>query len=97
MNNTIILKKGTRNLTNAEYKSFKNGDAIYGLNADPEELKRWNIADKAEAQKELSRNRCSYWRGREDWQIEEYALEYCECNEDGEFISGSDYDLAEEE
>ena len=97
MNNTIILKKGTRNLTNKEHKNFQKGDAVYGLNVEPEELKRWNIADKSEALKELSKHRCSYRRGCEDWQIEEFALEYCECNENGEFISGSDYDLAEEE
>ena len=28
---------------------------------------------------------------------EEYALEYFECNDDGEFVIGSDYDLAEKE
>lgn len=29
-------------------------------------------------------------------EVEEYAIEYCECDEDGEFLSGSDYNLAEE-
>lgn len=28
--------------------------------------------------------------------VTEYALEYCECDEDGEFIQGADFDLAEE-
>lgn len=29
--------------------------------------------------------------------VEEYALEYCDTNTDGEFVNGSDYDLAERE
>lgn len=28
--------------------------------------------------------------------VEEYALEYCETDQDGEFVEGSDYDLAPE-
>lgn len=33
------------------------------------------------------------YKNKED---REYALEYCECDEDGEFIQGADFDLAEE-
>lgn len=97
MNNTIILLKGETRMEPRYYKNFEKGNTIFGLNSEPEELKRWSINDKEEAQKELSKYKCSYKKGRELYYIEEYALEYCDCNEDGEVISGSDYDLAEEE
>ncbi len=96
MNNTIILKKGYARLTNNEYKGFSKGDTIWGVDRDPEEVKRWSIEDKEEAEKELAKYRCTY-SGGNVWDIEEYALEYCECDEEGEFIEGSDYSLAEEE
>lgn len=94
MFNTIILKRGYRKLSSSEYKKFCKGDTIFGLSSEPEELKRWSMDDKTEAQKELAKYRCTY-SGGNVWDIEEYALEYCECDEDGEFIQGSDYDLAE--
>ncbi len=94
--NTIILKKGETRLSDKKYKDFEKGDTIWGLNADPEELKRWNIKDKEQAEAELAKYRCSYRRSTELWFVEEYALEYCECDEDGGFIQGSDYGLAEE-
>lgn len=36
-------------------------------------------------------------KGIELTYIDEWALEYCECDEDGEFVEGSDYDMADEE
>lgn len=95
MNNTIILKKGYARLTESEYKKFEKGDTIWGIDREPEEIKRWNIEDEAEAKAELAKHKCTY-DGGNVWDIEEYALEYCECDEDGEFIQGSDFDLAEE-
>lgn len=94
--NTIILKKGQTYLTEKEYNNFQKGDTIWGDGRDPEELKRWSIEDKEQAKEELAKHRCTYIGGN-GWQIEEYALEYCDCDSEGEFISGSDYDLAEEE
>lgn len=96
MNNTIILLKGTETLTKMEYRRFEKGDTIWGLDQEPEELKRWNIEEKAAAVEELNRYRCEYRQLRELVDITEYALEYCECDEDGEFVQGADYDLAEE-
>lgn len=93
MNNTIILKRGYATLTNSEYKKFNKGDTIYGIDSEPEEIKRWNMEQKAQALVELNDYRCTY-SGGNVWNIEEYALEYCECDEDGEFVEGSDYDLA---
>lgn len=95
--NTIRLMHGELTLTNAEYKRFEKGDSIWGYDTDPEIVKTWNIEQKSEAKAELAEHRCSY-RGNEHLHyIEEYALEYCLCDEDGEFIEGSDFDLAEEE
>lgn len=97
MYNTIILKRGEAGLVNAtEMKRFDKGDTIWSIDREPEEVKRWSIEQKDEAEAELTRHRCSYCdNGHMTW-IEEYALEYCECDENGKFIQGSDYDLAEE-
>lgn len=98
MNNTIILLKGEAGLTNAtEMKRFEKGGTIWGNDSNPEEIKRWSIDQEAEARAELAKHHCSYQsNGHMTW-VEEYALEYCECDEDGEFIQGSDFDLAEDE
>lgn len=91
--NTIILKKGEYALTRSEYKKFQKGDSIL---YDPEELKRWNIDDKEEALQELAKYRCTYKKGIELYFVEEYALEFCECDSDGEFVCGSDFEYAAE-
>lgn len=99
MNNTIILKEGYAFLTKNEYKEFSKGDTICGADRNPKELKRWNIADEAEAKEELKKYRCEYYEQKSSgsMSIKEYALEYCECDEDGEFMFGSDFDFADEE
>ena len=95
MFNTIILKKGYERLTESEFTHFENGDTIWGTDQFPEEIKRWSIEQEEEAREELAKHKCSYVQYGGFWQIEEYALEYCERDEDGEFIEGSDYCLAE--
>ncbi len=95
--NTIILLHGTASLTDSEYKEFDKGDTIWACPVEPEEIGRWNISDEAAAKEELTKYRCSYYhRNHNCWDIEEYALEYCRCDKDGEFLDGSDFDLAEE-
>ena len=94
MNNTIILQKGTAKLTNQEFKTFVAGGTIWGESAAPEEVKRWNIDQEQEAKEELTKYRCDYYHGGVV-DITEYAIEYCECDKDGEFLSGTDYDLAQ--
>lgn len=94
--NTIILLKGKRYLTNQEYKKFKKGDTIWGVDNNSEVLKRWNITQKDEALEELKKYKCIYDTEGNNNLIEEYALEFFEADEDGEFIQGSDYELAEE-
>lgn len=96
MNNTIILKKGYELLGKKEYEKFEKGNTIYGDGSDPEEIKRWPIEEKDEALDELKKYRCEYRKLREAIDITEYALEFCRCDEDGEFIDGSDYEFAEE-
>lgn len=98
MNNAIILQRGEASLTNGEYKKFDKGDTIWGVDSEPVELKRWNVEQEAEAKAELAKYKCTYSNssGGNVWDIEEYALEYCECDEHGEFLQGSDYNLAED-
>ena len=92
MMNTIILLHNDAILTNTELKKFKKGDLIWGDDQNPEPLKTWSIEDEDDALEELKRHNCSY----DDNMIEEWALEYCETNEDGEFIEGSDFKFAKE-
>lgn len=94
MNNTIILKKAECRLTIQEFSSFDRGDAIYGNHCNPEELQRWNIEEEKEAYQRFKQFNCSYQQRFNYWNICEFALEFCECDEDGDFISGGDYDLA---
>lgn len=96
MNNTIILLTDDVLLTRNEYKGFEKGDLIVGIDSDPKELKRWNIADEEEAKKELAKYRCEYKDSGSCYSVKEFALMYCECDEDGEFVEGADYDMAEE-
>lgn len=94
--NTIILRHSERRLTNEEFKKFKKGDLIYGVDSDAEELKRWPMADENAAIEELNKYNCSYKKDGCLYNVEEYALEYCNCDEDGEFLTGSDFDFAPE-
>lgn len=95
--NTIRLIKGTETLTSREYKKFTPGDTIWGIDSEWEELARWNIDDEKRAQEELKKYKCCYNQSGETWDIVEYALEYFEGDEEGEFISGSDYYIANKE
>jgi hypothetical protein len=97
MFNTIILLHGESRLNHFEKKRFQKGDTILGDCSDPEELKRWSIDQEDEARAELTKHKCTYEQGIALFDVEEYALEYCECDEDGEFVEGSNYDFAEEE
>lgn len=96
MLNTILLKEGYARLTKDEYSKFEKGDTIWGNNADPQTIAKWSLDDKDAARAELAKRRCSYNEGECLVTITEFALEYCEFDEDGEWASGSDFDLAEE-
>lgn len=95
--NTIKLLKGEGQYQRKVFEeNFANGDTILGDNCEPTELARWAIEDKAEAEAALAKYSCKYDYGelQNTYYALEYALEYCECGEDGEFNSGSDYELA---
>ena len=102
-NNTVRLIRGEGRFTKDEWKKFKKGELVVGFEGceyAPEELGRWSIDQADEARAALAKVRCYYsapesggWLGY----AEEYALEWFAADEDGEFVSGSDYDLAEEE
>lgn len=94
MQNTIILVKGYARLNSSEHKDFRPGDTIWEEGSNPEEIERWSITDEDAAIEALAGYRCRYAQGQ-PWEIEEYALEYCECDDNGDFVSGSDYRLAE--
>ena len=95
MLNMVRLLKGEFRATNEEMKKFQKGDTIWGNDTNPEELKRWSIEKKEEAKKELAALRCRYARYNEHLtDVEEYALEYFKADESGEFVEGSDFDLA---
>lgn len=94
MTNTIILRHGFGEITD-------KGDTIWGIDSDAQEVKRWDISDTEAARHELSLHKCQYREettshGSKVLQADEWALEYCECDEDGDFVQGSDFDLAEE-
>lgn len=94
----IRLVKGYARLTNSEYSKFEKGDTIWGDGSSPEELNRWMAEDEAEALKALEAIKCSYSNYNSQLvEVMEYALEYFTADEDGEFVEGSDYQMADEE
>ena len=97
MHNTILLLKGEETILKKDFKNFNPGDTIFGNNAEPIELARWVVEDEEEAKAALAEHYCtiSYGELQKSYFVEEYALEYCTYNEDGDFVEGSDYDLAE--
>lgn len=91
--NTIVLHNGRGEVT-------AKGDTIWGADSEPREVKRWHISEEAAAKAELAKHKCEYWAtsgvvGR-IVMGDEWALEYCECDEDGEWDQGSDFWLADE-
>lgn len=92
--NTIILRHGRSEITN-------KGESIFGVDSDAQEVKRWPIEQKADALAELAEHRCTYrelttFIGSTVLQADEWALEFCACDEDGDYVGGSDYELAAE-
>ena len=99
MYHTIRLLKGEGLYPRKAFEeNFSQGDTIFGDNCEPIELARWNIEDKEEAEATLAKYQCEYNYGelQNTYYVTEYGLEYCDCDEDGELVHGSDFDLAEE-
>lgn len=99
MYNAILLLKGEDRFARSEWNKVdeKEGSTIWQDGANPQELKRWGMEQKKEALEEFEKCKCQYVEPTGDFPgyIKEFALEYCECDDDGEFVQGSDYDLAE--
>lgn len=95
MYNTIILLHGTGEIT-------EKGDAIFGIDSNAREIRRWPISQKSDALAALAQHHCRYhmtrtFTGSTVVQADEWAIQYCECDDDGDYIDGADYDLAAEQ
>lgn len=100
--NTVRLLRGEAFLKESEYQKFKKGDTIWGNDSDPDILNVWNISEDKEANIQKAKDtlasyQCSYRKTIEGYAIYEYALEYYDSDEDGDFLDGADFDLAEEQ
>lgn len=94
MNVSRLLKSEAR-LTSEELKGFEKGDLITGNDVNPEELKRWTGEGcREKALEELKKFNSSYYMGEQFVDVTEYAVETYEADESGEFLDGSDYDIA---
>lgn len=99
MYNTIRLLKGEERVPRRFFENgFSKGDTIFGDDCEPVEIARWKAEDKEEAEAALAKYKCEYNYGelQNTYYVTEYALEYCDCGEDGEWEAGSDFDLTEE-
>ena len=67
-------------------------NALFGNNSDPVEIARFDNNDDAMA--ELRKHKCEIWESGSVWRVSGYAVEAFEADDDGEFLSGSDYDMA---
>ena len=94
--NTIILLGNVASLTKAEWSKFNEGDLILGNDTDPDELMRGDIKQEQEAKAELAKYTCCYVQDSNPSLVfvEEYALMYCDTDDDGEFIEGADFVFA---
>lgn len=89
------LLKSEARLTKEELKGFEKGDLITGNDVNTEELKRWTGEGcREKAIEELKKFNSSYYMGEQLTDVAEYAVETYEADESGEFLDGSDYDIA---
>lgn len=93
--NTIILKHCESNYSANDVRRGKvsQGDSFIDQ-YDIGEVKRWSIDDEAAALAELAKHKCTYsYKNGTVW-ADEWALEFFEADEDGEFVMGSDEEYA---
>ena len=97
MYNTIRLLKGRAYLTDNEFEKFDKFDTILGNNSMPTELARWSIDNEITALNALGEFKNIYVKTTHVWFIEEYALEYLECDDNNNEIGMiREYKFAEE-
>lgn len=95
--NTIILKKAIEKLSKKMEQTYKIGDLIYGRGEkQPVELKRWTSENEEKADQELEKYFCWIDRGPGGCKVMEYALIYCQTDENGEVIKELKVKLAKE-
>lgn len=95
--NTIILKKGVEKLSQKEKQTYKKGDLIYGKrDKPPVELKRWTLENEKKAEIELEKYFCWMDSSIFSGKVFEYALVYCQTDENGEVIKELEYKFARE-
>lgn len=80
MNKTIVLLNGEIDLTESEYEKFEKGSTIVGIDSFPQELKRWEDGELNDAREYLKYCRCKYIHYPHCVDVQEYALEYYDCN-----------------
>lgn len=68
-------------------------EALFGIDSDPVEIGRFY--EKAKAMEELSNYKCKVWKSGSVWRASGFAIETFDADDDGEFLTGSDYDMAE--
>lgn len=90
--NRVRLIRGERCVK--MHKFFK-GCSIFGDWTDPKTIQEWPIEEVEAAKAELKKYKCSYRMRRKYIDVTEYGLEYYDVDEDGDFLIGSDYDLAD--
>lgn len=95
--NTIRLLHGTSHSTRRELANMTQYDTIWGDGSDPEVVKTWPIDQIAAARAELVKHACTYGELHDHTQavsIDEWCIEICECDEDGDVIMSGDFEMA---
>lgn len=93
--NTICLINSVRNFPANEVRRG-HVDLVECL-CDPDEVKRWDIADEALARAELAKHKSTFEYKNDTVWTDVWALEFLEADEDGEFVNGGDFVYASEE
>lgn len=90
MNNTFIIRKSTKEV---KYKDRKDVKTFCTLDdTESTEIMKFNSFDQAMEEIKKSKYLPDCSKIGNLYLIIEYLIECCEFDEDGEFISGSDYD-----
>lgn len=76
----IVLLKGEATVSKIEYEKFEKGSTIFGIDSCPKELKFWKEKEMNDAREYLKYCKCKYVQYPHCIDIQEYALEYYDCN-----------------
>ena len=96
MNNTIILKRYACGFTPKEYEKVE-GLSLALIDGEEcqcpeiEEIRRYPMSDEDKAIADFDDIEDIVTQESGALWVEQYVLEYCECDSDGEWVSGSGY------